>query len=563
MPRNCVNHPDSFCYVCGGLTFKSQRRNITPLVRKSYELYFGCKIGDQDKSWAPHICCASCVTSLTSWLNGKSRHMPFAVPMVWREPKDHSTDCYFCIVKINGITSKNKNLVKYPNIPSAIRPVLHSSELDIPAPPQTWSLNSDSEEHVGGEELQSDLVCSDDERDPDFLEQTTGTHKISQSELNDLVRDLNLSKNQAELLASRLKGWNFLEKETKVCFYRQRQKELQHLFSMQDDLVYCNDVDSLLDELGQKHNPEEWRLFIDSSKTSLKAVLLHNGNEHPSIPLAYAAHMKETYANMELLLQMIQYERYSWHICGDLKVIALVLGLQLGYTKFCCFLCEWDSRDRENHFVKKQWPKRLNLKPGEKNVLYQPLVNPEKIYLPPLHIKLGLMKNFVKAMDRHGEGFHYLKRKFPKISDAKIKEGIFVGPQIRELMKDSQFEQLLNEREAAAWRSFIKVAKNFLGKKQTTNYYELISELLENYKLLGCNMSLKIHFLDSHLDFFPRNPGDVSDEHGERFHQDIAAMENRYQGKWSPTMLADYCWTLKRDVPQAKYSRKSRRNAFL
>ncbi|UYV77336.1 hypothetical protein LAZ67_15000546 [Cordylochernes scorpioides] len=70
-------------------------------------------------------------------------------------------------------------------------------------------------------------------------------------------------------------------------------------------------------------------------------------------------------------------------------------------------------------------------------------------------------------------------------------------------------------------------------------------------------MSLKIHFLHSHLDFFPDNLGTVSDEHGERFHQYISSMEKRYQGKWSPGMLADYCWTLKKDVPQAKYRRKS------
>jgi hypothetical protein len=69
-------------------------------------------------------------------------------------------------------------------------------------------------------------------------------------------------------------------------------------------------------------------------------------------------------------------------------------------------------------------------------------------------------------------------------------------------------------------------------------------------------MSLKVHFLDSHLDFFPENLGAVSDEHGERFHQDISNMEKRHQGKWSLSMLADYCWTLKRDVPQVSYSRK-------
>jgi hypothetical protein len=77
-------------------------------------------------------------------------------------------------------------------------------------------------------------------------------------------------------------------------------------------------------------------------------------------------------------------------------------------------------------------------------VLNNSLVNPENVFLPPLHIKLGLIKNFVKAMDKSGEGFMYFKHKFPRLSDAKIKEGIFVGPQIRESIKDEQFEEQLN-----------------------------------------------------------------------------------------------------------------------
>jgi hypothetical protein len=72
-------------------------------------------------------------------------------------------------------------------------------------------------------------------------------------------------------------------------------------------------------------------------------------------------------------------------------------------------------------------------------VLNNPLVNPEKVFLPPLHIKLGLMKNFVKAMDKNGAEFMYLKHKFLRLSDAKIKEGIFVGPQTRRLIKDEQW----------------------------------------------------------------------------------------------------------------------------
>ncbi|UYV64310.1 hypothetical protein LAZ67_3000253 [Cordylochernes scorpioides] len=167
------------------------------------------------------------------------------------------------------------------------------------------------------------------------------------------------------------------------------------------------------------------------------------------------------------------------------------------------------------------------------------------------------MKNFVKAMDRNASGFAYLKQKFSSISETKIKEGIFVGPQIRELQQDGNFKNSLNEVEAAAWNSFGKVCKIFLGSVKVENYRDIVNDLLLSYKALGFNMSLKIHFLRSHLDFFPDNLGAVSDEHGERFHQDISSMEKRYQGKWSPAMLADYCWTLKRDLPQAKYRRKS------
>ena len=124
-------------------------------------------------------------------------------------------------------------------------------------------------------------------------------------------------------------------------------------------------------------------------------------------------------------------------------------------------------------------------------------------------------------------------------------------------MKDKSFEEKLNDQEKLAWKCFVNVVQNFLGNHKAENYKDLINELMISFRALGCNMSLKIHMLDSHLDFFPANLGAVSDEQGERFHQDISLMEKRYQGKWSPGMLADYCWRLKRDLPEAKYSRKS------
>ena len=148
---------------------------------------------------------------------------------------------------------------------------------------------------------------------------------------------------------------------------------------------------------------------------------------------------------MKILLEKIQYFKYCWTICCNLKVIALFMGLQLGYTKFCCFICEWESVDKKSHDIKKEWPKRESIMPGQKNVVHPSLVNSDTIILPSLHIKLGLFKNFVKALNQNGAGFHYLKEKFPRVSDSKIKEGIFVGPQIRALIRDGKFKDLLSQ----------------------------------------------------------------------------------------------------------------------
>lgn len=126
---------------------------------------------------------------------------------------------------------------------------------------------------------------------------------------------------------------------------------------------------------------------------------------------------------MEKILDLIKYSEYKWKICADLKVVAILQGLQGGYTKFCCFLCEWDSRLRAQHYIQSVWPART-FGPGEKNVLALPLVAPDKIILPPLHIKLGLVKNFVKALPKEGVAMVYLKQFFPKLSEAKVKEGV-------------------------------------------------------------------------------------------------------------------------------------------
>ena len=146
----CVNHPDNFCYICGQYTPKQQCRNITKCIQLAYKYYFDCKLGGQDKEWAPHVCCASCNSMLSAWMNGKKKAMPFSVPMIWREPKNHFNDCYFCMTNIVGFTKKNKSKITYPNYESARKPVPHDETNPPLVPTAGMTDTSSSEESTRG-----------------------------------------------------------------------------------------------------------------------------------------------------------------------------------------------------------------------------------------------------------------------------------------------------------------------------------------------------------------------------------------------------------------------------
>ena len=157
--------------------------------------------------------------------------------------------------------------------------------------------------------------------------------------MNDLTRDLGDTKSGAELLTSRLNKWNLLGDDCKSTAYRKRHLEFSVYFDVIQDLCYRKDVEGLFRAVGIDHNPTQWRLFIDSSTKSLKAVLLHNGNIYPSISLVYSLQMKEDYENVKQLLIKINYAQFKWYVCGDFKMLQSLLRLQGGYTKYSCFLC--------------------------------------------------------------------------------------------------------------------------------------------------------------------------------------------------------------------------------
>lgn len=86
--------------------------------------------------------------------------------------------------------------------------------------------------------------------------------------------------------------------------------------------------------------------------------------------------------------------------------------------------------------------------------------------------------------------------------------------------------------------------------------------MLENFKNLGCNLSVKVYFRHSYLDWFPGNLGDMSEEQSERSHQNMRITEERYLGRWDAYMMADYFWNLKRDCLEKPYARKSHKKRF-
>ena len=113
------------------------------------------------------------------------------------------------------------------------------------------------------------------------------------------------------------------------------------------------------------------------------------------------------------------------------------------------------------------------------------------------------MKQFVKALDKTGQYFQYILSAFPGLSNEKLKACNFDGPQIRKLVNDPNFQHSMKETDFANWLSFVEVVQSFLGNRKADNYKDIVQKLLDNCQALGINMSIKVHFLHSHLDRFP------------------------------------------------------------
>jgi hypothetical protein len=147
-----------------------------------YYAYFGVKLGDQEKSWAPHKLCYVFVEDLREWSKGKRKAFRFGVSVIWREPKNHSDDCYFCCCDVKCCNSKNKKSILYPNPTSALHPVVHCPEVPVPQPTEILEVASTNGSDSGGDDEKSQ--CHTESQSPQLF---------SPSELNNVI-DLGLPK---------------------------------------------------------------------------------------------------------------------------------------------------------------------------------------------------------------------------------------------------------------------------------------------------------------------------------------------------------------------------------
>ena len=177
---------------------------------------------------------------------------------------------------------KNAPPIEYLNIPSSIAPVPHNiTGLPVPQPPtrdQPYTAETSSEDSKKEEGApSSSVVCHrrrvGGERCP---------YNLNQEDINDLIREMALTKSNAEILISRLKQWDLLDEGVRITSQRKRHRSFSTFFSFREGLCYCHDIKELFEAIRIPCNTSDWRLFIDSS--SKKVLKLFYCTTQTSIP---------------------------------------------------------------------------------------------------------------------------------------------------------------------------------------------------------------------------------------------------------------------------------------
>lgn len=293
----CDKNSDVFCYICSKYIV-TDHKLISERIKSLYKDCFNLDITNQDKKWVPHRICSCCYMMLSRWENSRDRtNLKFTIPTLWKDPL-RKEDCYFCINNVTGFRKNKKNIV-YADVPTVTKPIriTQSNDRDIEDEIASSISSLENFEISDDSEVESNIIdkmnkCDTDDDHVPYDQKKKVSKIFTQEELNDLVRDLGLAKDTSEHLTSVLKSKNLLSKGMNVRYYRNREKNFRMYFTKMEkpSLVYCRNINALMNELKPNvYKDEEWRLFIDSSKRSLKAVLLNNTN---FLPL-YQSHIQQ------------------------------------------------------------------------------------------------------------------------------------------------------------------------------------------------------------------------------------------------------------------------------
>uniref|UniRef100_A0A336KP55 CSON011970 protein n=1 Tax=Culicoides sonorensis TaxID=179676 RepID=A0A336KP55_CULSO len=563
----CPKYLKVLCYMCGKFTPKNKQRTITSVVEEHYFECYGIKI--MLNEFTPHFICLACQTKLFKKNEMQSQKNWFKTPFIWKKPRDDHKDCYVCLMpNLQGKSWSMRHKIEYPTNSCCILPILNGSSslyhvnstvganfaLDIIRNGSFGDWTPSKSINLTTSFLEIDSFTSQDNNVSEYFQyghrRELNPRPLHQASFNDLVRDLLLDKNRAELLGSRLAQFDLIQPSTKITASRSRSDELKKFFSQEEDITYVNNISNLFNFLDFPHNAKEWRLFMDSNKKSFKVILLHIGNLYPSIPVAYTENTKETRILIEKILNLINYYENEWLIVADLKVVAILIGLKGGYPSYPCIFCTYHSRSKVDHYNTK-WPLRTKFVIGELSVQSPPLINVKNVILPPLHIKLGVATQFLKKVFGENTNAKDAVRKiFPGKSEAKIVAGIVDGPQLKKLLQNSEFLHSLSKNEKDAWLGFNQLCSNVFGNFKSPKFLTLVKDMVLKFKKCDVKVSPKLHLLINHIDRFPANLGDFSDEQGERAHQDFKNVEMRFtkKGKTSNiSAMADFLWLRMRE----------------
>ena len=303
---SCRKNPDVFCYLCGEYNIAPNRKPVTSFITPvtsfitmlilALNLFTRIKLGRH--TWCakrtPRLCVgrpmARGVWTLEfPWFGGGQQTMSLTATsalLMWLGSTERTGAA-------SSILIFNQHIVIV--MKSARR---HCDEIPVPIFGELPDISDEDTSSFEGHE------------DEEVALENDAPHPFPQKKLNDLIRDLSFTTDSAELLASRLKEKKVLSDSARISFFRNRHQEYLRFFSSVKDLVYCADIAQLLLKLEvPQYEPKDWRLFIDSSKQSLKCVLLHNGNQFASVPIAHST-TQEKYEAVKYVLEKIGYDQH-------------------------------------------------------------------------------------------------------------------------------------------------------------------------------------------------------------------------------------------------------------